>query len=134
MLTSSLQPFAQKTKGRILNFKVGKPQRTQRSWAGSLALPIHSCHSYLPLLLLGREPPANPCSTQTHLDVLPVPLLLPGRGLDLVVGGVGAQGTPNREPGDRAGTRPGAASPPDNGLWDMAASSSEGDSREWRPV
>lgn len=55
----SLQPFAQKREGITLNFKVGRPQRIQKSWVGSLALPTYSCHPHLPqlLLLLGTESP-----------------------------------------------------------------------------
>lgn len=67
----------------------------------SLLLPL-SPPSQLPSLGTERLQ-ENPAPCRTHLDILPVPLLLPAGRLALVVGGVGAQGAPHGEPGDRAG-------------------------------
>lgn len=104
-------PFPRKPKG--------KPHipRTRDQTSDSSVNLGGEPHLSDPLLLLQPRPSSkiplpqaqssqpNPAPCQTHLDVLSVPLLLPGRCLALVVGGVGAQGTPDREPGDGAGQR-----------------------------
>lgn len=112
---SSQAPFPRKEKGKphISRSKdLRQPREPSRGvWSQLPTPPATITPSRHCPLLCAESPQPNPAPRQTHLNILSVPLLLPGGRLALVVGGVGAQGTPDGEPGDRAGTLEGAASP-----------------------